>query len=91
MRDIALFIKNESTITSKYQYGIVHYVLPNRDVIIRKAVVKCRNDQENLDSFTIHAVRELVRIHPIDEINLMEELGNMVTVAYKKQNLYNKH
>ena len=27
--DIALFIKHESTITSKYQYGMIHEVLPS--------------------------------------------------------------
>lgn len=37
------------------------------------------------------AVRELVLLHPVDEINLMEELGKMATVAYIKKNLNNKH
>ena len=36
------------------------------------------------------AIRELVLLHPVDEINLMEELGKMATVAYIKKNLNNK-
>ena len=89
--DIVLFIKHESTITSKYQYGMIHEVLPSRDGIIQKVVVKYRNDQENVDRFTTHAVLELMLIHPVDELNLMEELGKMVTVSYMKQDLSDKH
>ena len=88
--DTVLFIKHESTITSKYQCGMIHEVLPNRDGIIRKVVVKYRNDQKIVDRFTTRAVRELVLIHPVDELNLMEELGKMATAAYMKQNLNNK-
>ena len=77
--DIVLFIKHESTITSKYQYGMIHEVLPSRDGIIRKVVVKYSNDQEIVDRFTIRAFRELVLIHLEDELNLIEgirEKGN---------------
>ena len=52
---------------------MIHEVLPSRDGIIRKVVVKYRNDQEIIDRFTTRAVRELVLIHPVDELNLMEE------------------
>ena len=54
--DIVLFIKHESVITSKYQYSMIHEVLPNQDGIIRKVVVKYRNDQENINTFTMHPV-----------------------------------
>ena len=64
--DIALFIKHESTITSKYQYGMIHEVLPSWNGIIRKVVVKYRNDQENVGTFTTRAVQKLVLIHPVD-------------------------
>lgn len=63
---------------------MVHEVLKYRKV-------KYWNNQENVDSFTTHAVRELVLLHPVDELNLMEELGKMATVAYIKKNLNNKH
>ena len=83
--DIVLFIKHESTITRKY-----HEVLPSRDGIIRKVAVKYQNDQENVDRFIARAVRELVLIHGVDELNFMEELGKMATVAYLNQILNKK-
>ena len=64
--DIVLFVKHESTITSKYQYGMIHEVLPSRDGIIRKVVVKYRNNQENVGTFTTRPVQKLVLIHPVD-------------------------
>ena len=69
---------------------MVHEAVPSRDGIFRKVVVKYRNNQENVDRFTTRAVRELVLIHPVDELNLMEKLEKMATVAYMKQNLNNK-
>ena len=48
VRDTVLFVKHESTVASKFQYGMIHEVLPSRDGIIRNFVVKYRNDQENV-------------------------------------------
>ena len=74
--DIVLFLKQEDSIVSNtYQYGMIDKIIPSRDGIIRKAVVKYRNPNENVDRFTTRAVRELVMIHPVDELNLIEELG----------------
>ena len=70
---------------------MINEVLPSWDDINRKVVVKYRNDQENVDMFTTHAVWELVLIHPVDELNLLKDLGKMTTVAYMKQNLSDKH
>ena len=91
VRDSALFVKHGSAFKSKYQHGMMHKVAPSRDGIIWKVVAKYRNDQENVDRFTTSAVRELVLIHSVDELDLMEKLGKMATVAYMKQNLNNKH
>ena len=44
--DTVLFIKHESTITSKYQCGMIHEVLPNRDGIIRSCC-KIQERSEN--------------------------------------------
>ena len=41
--------------------------------------VKYRNHNESVDRFTTRAVRELVFIHPIDGLRLMEELGNIAS------------
>ena len=61
---------------------MIHEIEPSRDGLIRKVVLKYRNSNENVDQFTTRAVRELVIIHPIDEVHLMEELGKMATTNY---------
>ena len=77
--DVVLFTKKEGSISSIYQYGMVHEIEPSRDGLIQRVVVKYRNHNESVDRFTTRAVRELVLIHPIDEVHLMEELGKMST------------
>ena len=74
-----LFTKKEGSLSSTYQYGMVHEIEPSKDGLIRRVVVKYRNNNENVDRFTTRAVRELVLIHPIDEVHMMEELGKMST------------
>ena len=79
--DIVLFIKKDSSIASTYQYGMVHEIDSSKDGLIRKVIVKYRNNNENVDRFTTRAVRELVLIHPIDKVHVMEELGRMATTG----------
>ena len=76
---VVLFTKNEVSVVNKYQYGMVHEIELSRAGLIRKVVNKCRNSSENIDRFTTRAVRDLVLIHPVNEIHIMEELGNIVT------------
>ena len=40
-----------------------------------------KNSTKAVDRFTNHAVRELIMIHPVDELNMMEELGQIATFA----------
>ena len=60
---------------------MIHEIEPSKDGLIRKVVVKYRNNNENVDRFTTRAVRELVLIHPIDEVHIMEELVRMATTG----------
>ena len=77
-REAGLFLKQKgSVISNNYHYGMIHEIIQSKDGIIRKVVVKYRNHNENTDRFTTRAVRELVMIHPIDELNLIEELGQI--------------
>ena len=48
---------------------------------IHKATVCYQNSTKAVDRFTNHAVRELIMIHPVDELNMMEELGQIATFA----------
>ena len=79
--DVVLFTKNEGSVVNTYQYGMVHEIELSRDGLIEKVVIKYRNSSENIDHFTTRAVRDLVLIHPVDEIHIIEELGNIATVS----------
>ena len=83
-----IFKKVDSPIPGVYQYGIIQSVKLSSDGVIRTAVIRYRNASENVDRTTTRAVRTVVVIHRIDELNIMQELGNaallgreIVTVA----------
>ena len=79
--DVVLFIKNEGSVVNTYQYRMVHEIELSRDTSIQKVTIKYRNSSKNIDHFTTHAVHELVLIHPVDEIHIIEELGNVATTS----------
>lgn len=73
--DVVLFLKRDGVLASTYQYGMVKDVHTSSDGRIRKVVVTYRNHHEKFDRVTNRAVRELVLIHPVDELNIIQELG----------------
>ena len=48
---------------------------------IRSVTVKYRNSTESVDRTTIRAVRSLIVIHRVDELNIAEELGKAMFIA----------
>ena len=44
-------------------------------------MVKYRNYNENTDRETTRSTRSLVMIHPVDELNLIQELGEVASLA----------
>ena len=66
--DIILFTKDECN-SPMYQYGIVKSTQPGEDGLVRKAIIRYRNSNENFDRETNRAVRSLVIIHKVDEID----------------------
>ena len=72
--DIVLFLKQDKNLSSIYQYGIVHSLKISKDGKIRRAVIKCRNHNESTGRYTNRTVREIVMIHPIDELDIITEL-----------------
>ena len=87
--DIVLFLKDEGNLAGSYQYGMVEGVELGKDGIIRTVKVKYQNSTEAHHRSTRRAVRELVMIHPIDELNLNEELGKVSTYADMKYKINN--
>ena len=75
--DIVLFLKNDSKLSSTYQYGIVEDFEATRDGKIRQVTVRYRNADESIDRIVSRAVRSLVVIKRVDESSIMEELGEV--------------
>ena len=89
--DIVLFLKQEGHLSGIYQYGMIHQIKKSKDGKIRSAIVKYRNQNESVDRFTNRAVREIVMIHPIDELNIMSELGEIQSFINMKRNIQPEH
>ena len=68
---------------------MVNEIVPSKDGIIRGVIVEYRNHQENVDRYTTKSEHNLVLIHPIDELNLMEELGKVASIANKEYEAMN--
>jgi hypothetical protein len=78
--DVVLFLKEDGKMVSGvYQYGMVHEIKRSKDNKIRSAVIKYRNANEAVDRFTNRAVREIVVIHPVDELSILTELSQIQT------------
>ena len=75
--DVALFLKQESLLSKTYQYGTVVSVQQSSDGAIRKLKVKYRNENKNVDWETFGSVRQLVMIHPVNEIDIILEINNI--------------
>ena len=75
--DVVLFLKQDSLLSKTYQYGMVASVQESSDGVIRKVNVKYRNANENVDRETFRSVRQLVMIHPVDEIDIIQEINNI--------------
>ena len=85
--DVIIFLKHESTLSNTYQYGMVKEIFTGTDGKIRKVNVKYRNYNENVDRVTTRSVRNLVLIHPVDELNLIQELGEIASYIDSKRKI----
>lgn len=76
--DIVLFDKAEgSLVDGEYHFGIVEDSYLSKDNQVRTVKLRYRNAEEATGyRTTIRAARGLVVIHRVDEIDLMEEVGN---------------
>ena len=77
--DIILFLKEDGHVKGVYQYGMVTELIKSKDEKIRRVIIKYRNHNEAFDRFSNRAVREIVVIHPVDELSIMTELANIQT------------
>ena len=85
--DVVLFLKQDDDFAANYQYGMIESVKRSNDGKIRSVDVKYRNHNEKCSHTTNRAVRKLVMIHHIDELNIFTELGEIATAADVKRKL----
>ena len=74
MGDVVLFLKSEREFDRQYQYGIVASTIIGRDGNIRVVEIEYQNHSENVKRITKRGVRDIIVIHPIDEIGISREL-----------------
>ena len=72
--DVVLFLKADSEIQMLYQYGTVRNTFESRDGLIREVLVEYQNHSENVKRTTKRCVRDIVVIHPVEELGISKEL-----------------
>ena len=75
--DVVLLLKSDKIFDLQYQYGIVVRTVESKDGIIRSVEVEYQNPGENIKRRTTRGVRELVVVHPVDELSLSKELSDL--------------
>ena len=75
--DIVLISKSDKEFEHLYQYGIVTKLHKSQDGLVRSVDVSYQNHNENVKRTTKRGVREIVVIHPVDELGLNRELYNL--------------
>ena len=80
--DIVLFTKQESNLSSTYQFGQVQNVVIGRDGKSCEVDIEYVNNNEHVKRKTHRSVRSLVLVHGIDEIDITTQLYRL-----KNQNL----
>ena len=75
--DVVIFKKSEKEFDKTYQYGIVSKTFEGRDGLIRSVEIQYQNFNEDTKRFTKRGVRDIVVIHPVDEIGVLAELDKL--------------
>ena len=75
--DVILFLKSEKSFDRRYQYGLVKNVVVGRDGKVREIEVEYQNHNEAVKRRTLRGVRDIVVVHPADEIGIELELNEI--------------
>ena len=79
--DVVYFRKVEGPIKGPWTMGMVDSVLKGRDLLIREVRIRYHNADNNAPQFTDRAVRSLVRLFNIDEINWQQGLDRVAKIC----------
>ena len=77
--DVVLFLKSEKEFEQIYQYGIITDRKLSRDGKIRELEIEYQNHFEKTKRRVSRGTREVVVIHPFQELGLMRELNILAT------------
>ena len=75
--DVVLFSKSDKEFENLYQYGIVTSVFFSKDGRIRKVEIEYVNPSETVRRKTIRGTRDVIVVHPIEELGLSKELNDL--------------
>ena len=77
--DVVLFSKSDKEFEHLYQYGMVTKLHISKDGLIRSVDVSYQNHTESVKRVMKRGVRELVVIHPVEELGISKELYDLAT------------
>ena len=75
--DVILFLKSDKEFERLYQYGMIQKLKHSKDGLVREVVIEYQNNNESVKRSTTRGVREIVVIHPADELGIVRELNNL--------------
>ena len=73
--DVILFLKSEKDFERIFQYGLICDLKSSRDGRIRTLDIEYQNHTEKVKRRTTRGTREVVVIHPFEELGLIRELN----------------
>ena len=76
---MVLFSKSDKEFEHLYQYGLVTTLHTSNDGLVRSVEVTYQNHTESVKRVTTRGVRELIVIHPVDQVGISTELHNLAT------------
>ena len=78
--DVILFLKSDKEIEKIYQYGMITDLKVSRDNKIREIEIEYQNVNEATKRRTKRGTREVVVIHPVQELGLVRELNMLASM-----------
>ena len=76
-----MFSKSDKDFENVYQDWLVKKTHASKDGLIRSVDVEYQNSNENTKRLTNRGARELIVIHPFDELGLSKELFDLAAEA----------
>ena len=73
--DVVLFLKSDKEFDRQYQYGVIKDRKISRDGKIREIEIEYQNSNESVKRTTRRGVRDVVLVHPVDELGIIRTLN----------------